>query len=1069
VALICILSLAVQSGHAGQIDKKQSDYSKEAFVITSTETHVRFHANGTSERIQTTSVKIISPAGVQAWGVLGGSYASENQHIDVHFVRVHKANGAMVETPLGDVQVLPAEVTRTAPMYSDLKQIQIPVKALEVGDTLEFEFAYIEDKPLIPGQFWFSYSFNRDAVVLREVLEIRVPRESQLRIADASLKPDSRDDASEPVYTWTTANTDPTKPDGTEGAAEKSKKPSVQITTFATWQQVGEWYGSLAQPQARVSPQIQARADELVKGLPAGEARIQAIYDFVSTKIRYISLSFGIGRYQPHTANEVLENEYGDCKDKHTLLAALLKAEGIEAWPVLIQSSGELDEDVPSPGQFDHLITVVPLAKQYLWLDTTPEVAPYGMLLSPLRDKQALVMPASGAAFLIKTPANPPFAAVDHQDMRGVLSNVGTFKAHGELTLRGDNEVIYREVFHLSARSKWQDVMQAISYRLGFGGEVSNVQVDDPDATRKPFHISWDYERKKYGDWENRQITPPTGGIAINYINEDKKPKSPIQVGQVGTTLYTAEMELPAGSGMDTPADVDLKTAFAEYHARYSFANGQFRCERRTVVLKREVPIADWEAYVSFEKQIKDDYNHMISISGAEAQPPANSASDNPEAADLILKALDDFQSQQPDQAEDNLDKARKLNPHQTNLNAAYGSLYMMQGKTDEGIEAFRAELKEHPENLRVARWFAQMLKTIHRGDDAISAYRAVLKIAPDDVDATSELGRMLVEKQDWKEAQPVLEQAIQLRPDNAQVEVWYGQSCLQNGKDAEGVAALTKATAVVTDPAILSSVAVSLADAGKALDVAERAARRAVTLIEEQTASLTLASVTSQQMKTMVDLAQVWDRMSEVELKVGDIPAAEKYALAAWTLAQEPSAGYHLGQIYETQGTLAQALEVYLLAQSRGYPVVAGLDDRVNALRKRLGHNVTASRPGHLQESSNDRLQNMRIVHLPLVKPLSASADFLVMFANGKPPQIKMLGGDARLEPLGDSLKLAKFNTVYPDEGPEHIVRQGILSCSSYDRNCMFLMMLPPDAGAISRSPSAIHPGETRVIEIHQ
>jgi tetratricopeptide (TPR) repeat protein len=653
--------------------------------------------------------------------------------------------------------------------------------------------------------------------------------------------------------------------------------------------------------------------------------------------------------------------------------------------------------------------------------------------------------------------------------MRGALSSEGTFTGHGELTLRGDSEVVYRETFHSSVRAKWQDVMQVISYQLGFAGEVSNVQVDDPDATQQAFHVSWDYERRKYGDWDNRQITPPTGGMAINYIDEDKKPKSPIQVGQTGTTDYTAEMQLPAGSSMEAPANVDIKTAFAEYHAQYSVAGGKFLCERRTVILKHEVPIADWAAYVAFEKQIKDDYNHMISIAKAETQPSTAGVTDNPEAGELVQKALEDLQNQQSDAAEDKLDKARKLNPHQTNLNAAYGSLYLTQGKMDEGIEAFRTELKQHPENLRVARWFAQMMKRMRRDNEAIAAYRIVLETAPDDIEATSELGRMLVEKQDWKEAQPVLEKVIKLRPDNAQVEAWYGQSCLQNGKQAEGLAALTKAADAITDPAMLSSIASSLADAGKALDVAEHAAQRAVALIEEQTGSLELAGITNQQIKKMVDLAQVWDRMSWVALKAGDLTGAEKYALAAWTLSENPGAGDHLGQVYEKQGKLAKALDVYLLAQSRGYPVVVGLDDRVNALRKRLGSSPTATRPGHMQESSNDRLQNMRIVKFPRLKPLSASADFLVLLSNGKPSEVRMLGGDTNLAPLGDSLKLAKFNGVFPDGGPERIVRQGILSCSVYDPNCMFLMMLPDDASATSRVPMPIHPGETKVIEIHQ
>lgn len=1065
--LFTILLVASRPGFAAAEESKKADYSKEAYIITATETHVRFAATGASQRTQRTSVKVLSEAGLTAWGVISAAYAADNQHIEFRYVRVRKSDGTVVETPLASVLDQPSEASRTAPMYSDIRQKQIPVKALGVGDTLEFELSYVEDKPLVPGQFWFSYSFDHSAVVLREVLEIRVPRDHQPKIANADVKPTVADDGAERVYIWTTAHTESTKSASVGQVIAEPEKISVQISTFASWQQVGEWYRKLSLERATVTPEIQAKADLLVKGLATDDARMQAIYDFVSTRIRYIGLSFGIGRYQPHTASEVLENEYGDCKDKHTLLAALLKAEGIEAWPVLIHSSIKLDEDVPSPAQFDHLITVVPQGKQFQWMDTTPEVAPFGLLLANLRDKQALAIPTTATPLLIRTPTNPPFPSLDHLDMTGVLNSEGTFNGHGNLTLRSDSEVLYRAAFHMSAQAKWQEVMQAVSYRLGFGGDVSNVQIDDPKSTHQPFHLAWDYQRKKFGDWDNRQILPPTGGIPINMIDEDKKPISPIPFGSPGTTIFSSSMELPAGSTITPPAAVDIKTPFAEYHAKYSLSNGKLICERRLDALKKEVPVADWQQYISFQKEISSDYSNMIPISLAGGQPPSSNASNNTEAAGLIEKAMQDLQNQQLDTAEDELDKARKLNPHQVNLSSGYGSLYMSHGKMDEAFDAFRTELKEHPDNLRVARWLGQTFNRMRRSDDALDAYRVVLKAAPDDVEANSEVGRLLVEKQNWKEAQPVLERAIKLRPDSAQVQMWYGQSCLQNGKQDEGLASLQKAADSASDAAMLATVASAITDTGKQLDLATQTAKRAVTMVEQQTASLSLESLTNPQMKKMVDLAQIWDTMSWVAFKSGDIATAERFASSAWRLAQSPFAGDHLGQIYEKQGKPAQALEVYQLVQARAYPVVPGLTERVNALRKRLGQSANLPHPGRFGQTDNDRLQNMRIVKIPRGKPLTASGDFLVLFSGGKVSGVKMLGGDAKLEPMGDALREAKFETVAPDDGPEHIVRQGILSCSVYDPSCMFLMMLPNDATATSRSGTPIHAGETRVIHV--
>jgi hypothetical protein len=164
------------------------------------------------------------------------------------------------------------------------------------------------------------------------------------------------------IYSWKTANTDSAaeKKKAKSTEPEEPQRPSVQITSFHDWSEVGQWFRSLAAPRAAPTPQIRAKAYELTRNAKTDPERIQLIYDYVSTKFRYIGISLGIGRYQPHAAEDVLSNDYGDCKDKHTLFAALLAAENIKAHPALISSTSKIDLDVPSPSQFDHVITAVP-------------------------------------------------------------------------------------------------------------------------------------------------------------------------------------------------------------------------------------------------------------------------------------------------------------------------------------------------------------------------------------------------------------------------------------------------------------------------------------------------------------------------------------------------------------------------------------------------------------------------------------------------------------------------------------------------------------------------------------
>ena len=148
---------------------------------------------------------------------------------------------------------------------------------------------------------------------------------------------------------------------------------------------------------------------------------MRAIYEFVSSKIRYVGIDFGVGRYQPHEASEVLANQYGDCKDKDTALEALLRASGFATAPALIGVGIAPVPDVPSPAIFNHVITTVDLPAGRMWLDRTPGVAPFGYLLATIRDQQALVVPSSGAAALATTPANPPYLLMERFEANGSL------------------------------------------------------------------------------------------------------------------------------------------------------------------------------------------------------------------------------------------------------------------------------------------------------------------------------------------------------------------------------------------------------------------------------------------------------------------------------------------------------------------------------------------------------------------------------------------------------------------------------------------------------------------------
>ncbi|MGQ9801984.1 MAG: transglutaminase-like domain-containing protein [Candidatus Saccharicenans sp.] len=93
---------------------------------------------------------------------------------------------------------------------------------------------------------------------------------------------------------------------------------------FSDWKDMGLWYEQLSQERRQPDEKVRVKAGELISGLTDLRAQIEKLAAFVQQEIRYVSIQIGIGGYQPHPAPEILANRYGDCKDKATLLAALL-------------------------------------------------------------------------------------------------------------------------------------------------------------------------------------------------------------------------------------------------------------------------------------------------------------------------------------------------------------------------------------------------------------------------------------------------------------------------------------------------------------------------------------------------------------------------------------------------------------------------------------------------------------------------------------------------------------------------------------------------------------------------
>src|SRR6266850_3506633 len=634
-------------------------------------------------------------------------------------------------------------------MYSDYRQRHISVTALRPGDTLEYKTVTRIVTPLAAGHFWYEHRFPKGVVVNEDRLEIDIPKSREVKLKTPARKPEIQDNGDRRVYTWVVKDIRPDR-DKDEDRDDDEIGPEVQITTFADWRQLAQWYARLQGERMAVDEGVRQRAAELTKGADTPTEKARRLYDFVARNVRYVSLSFGIGRYQPHAASDVLQSGYGDCKDKHTLLAAMLRAEGIDSYPVLIDSTRRLDPDVPSPAQFDHVITAARLGpdRGLTWLDTTTEVAPYGLILYQLRNKQAVLASEDAAGGLQRTPADSPVKSSARFTIDGKLSEFGALYATLEYTTQGDREVPIRAGFRQVPQARWKDFVKILSTSWGFPGEVDQIQLDPIEDTAKPFHLKYHLHQDRYFTVPSASVNfRPVPSLGVRAVTSSAKSKEPIEIGPAGDMDYRVRLEFPANYSVRTPSAVKMARDYGEYSSTYSLTKGVLEGERKLTVKLNELPASRRADYDSFRNVTRSDENQVLTAtiltpSGKSLESTsARIEGTPPELHRAGVKALQskDYRSA--------IDLLKRAVDQDSNLKEGWydlGEAYAGVNNHGEAIRAFRKQIELDPNHKSANGDLAMELQQSGKTEEAIAAYRKQLENVPFEKSTHKNLGMLM-------------------------------------------------------------------------------------------------------------------------------------------------------------------------------------------------------------------------------------------------------------------------------------------------------------------------------------
>jgi hypothetical protein len=251
---------------------------------------------------------------------------------------------------------------------------------------------------------------------------------------------------------------------------------------FENWAEMARWENTLFQGRRDSSPELKQKVAELTVSVPTTLAKMQAIAAFVQKEIRYVAIELGIGGWQPHPVRDVFLHRYGDCKDKATLMSAMLKEIGVDSYylDTNVDRGAVNSATPPHMFWFNHEILAIrlpdnltdsslqaiythPKLGRVLVFDPTSEVTPFGQLPGQLQANYGLLVTDDGGE-LILVPQLAPSASGLQRVAQLKLMPDGTLTGDVTEIRNGDNAAMQR--YALRAATKDADRIKPIETLL---------------------------------------------------------------------------------------------------------------------------------------------------------------------------------------------------------------------------------------------------------------------------------------------------------------------------------------------------------------------------------------------------------------------------------------------------------------------------------------------------------------------------------------------------------------------------------------------------------------------------
>ena len=547
-------------------------------------------ANGLSSRTHQLVLRPLTQRGVDAARVQSAQFSPDRQQVKVERARIYRKDGSVLESKSE------GERSLSEPwygLYYDLRARMVSFPQLEPGDVIEL-VTRLDDS----GANFFSDYFGDFAY-----LQSTQPR----RVSDyVLLGPAGRTFYASATPLAGLVHTEGKLPDGgtfqrwtAHDVPRVVPEPSmpgysellawVHVSTYKTWEDVGKFYWGLVKDQLRVTDDIRAAAAEATKNIPATDelGRIRAVYDFVVSRTRYVGLEFGINSFKPYPVETILSRRFGDCKDKASLMHAMLEAIGIDSRLTLLRMKrlGGIQTAPASLAVFNHAILYIPRHK--LFLDGTAEFHGSEELPADDRGAEVLVVEPDGVSKFFRTPEAAPGDNTEEEHVTAKLLPDGSASVQIKAAAQGSWTAELRRTYEPAdeRRARAEEHLARSAFP---NVKVTSVEVSDPHQIEKPFETTVTASAPGFATaFPGGLRFSPFGqrqGFVEAYAQLSKR-SLPEQLPVPQMTVIESDVELPAGWTATLPQGVKESGPIGAFQISYEQSGGKVHA-RLDVTLK---------------------------------------------------------------------------------------------------------------------------------------------------------------------------------------------------------------------------------------------------------------------------------------------------------------------------------------------------------------------------------------------------------------------------------------------------------------------------------------------------